>query len=149
LIDERIAHLRRHLPKAVALHYAIKANPMPAVVQHLAHRVDGFDVASAREMLVALDAPLAPERISFAGPGKAETELAQAVAAGIVIEIESAGEMMKLASLAERTGARPRVALRVNPDFEVKGSGMRMGGGAQQFGVDAEQIPAMLREIRQ
>ena len=43
---------------------------------------------------------------------------------------------------------RPRVAVRVNPDFQVKGSGMRMGGGPQQFGIDAEQVPAVPRRPR-
>jgi diaminopimelate decarboxylase len=41
-------------------------------------------------------------------------------------------------------GLTPTVAIRVNPDFAVKGSGMRMGGGPQQFGIDAEQVPALL-----
>ena len=35
----------------------------------------------------------------------------------------------------------------MNPDFELKGSGMKMGGGAQQFGVDAERVPALLAEL--
>jgi len=147
LIDARIGHLRQHLPKDVALHYAIKANPMPAVVQHLAHSVDGFDVASAREMQVALDTPMSADRIGFAGPGKSRGELAQAMAAGVTIEVESVGELRAIAQLAERSVMRPRVALRVNPDFEVKGSAMRMGGGPAQFGIDAEQVPDALREM--
>jgi diaminopimelate decarboxylase len=147
LIDERIRHLRRHLPPSVALHYAIKANPMPAVVQHLAALVDGFDVASAGEMKTVLDTPIPTSRVSFAGPGKTRSELAQAIAADITIEIESATELRTIAQLAAESGRSPRVAIRVNPDFEVKGSGMRMGGGAQQFGVDAEQVPAVMREL--
>ncbi len=147
LLDERIAHLRRHLPPSVSLHYAIKANPMPAVVQHLAPLVDGFDVASAQEMKVALAAPMAAEHVGFAGPGKTPAELRQAVAAGILIEIESPREMRSIADIGAELGRRPRVAVRVNPDFEVKASGMRMGGGPQQFGVDAEQVPALLREM--
>jgi diaminopimelate decarboxylase len=39
------------------------------------------------------------------------------------------------------------VAVRVNPDFELKGSGMKMGGGPKQFGVDAEQVPTLLATI--
>jgi diaminopimelate decarboxylase len=139
--------LRRHLPPSVALHYAIKANPMPAVVQHLAALVDGFDVASAGEMKTVLDTPIPTSRVSFAGPGKTRSELAQAIAADITIEIESATELRTIAQLAAESGRSPRVAIRVNPDFEVKGSGMRMGGGAQQFGVDAEQVPAVMREL--
>lgn len=148
LIDERIRHLRASLPRDVALHYAIKANPMPAVVQHLARLVDGFDVASAREMQTALDTVMPAGRVSFAGPGKTAAELRQAMAADITIEVESVGELRSIARLAGETGFRPRVALRVNPDFEVKGSGMRMGGGAQQFGIDAENVPAALQEIK-
>jgi diaminopimelate decarboxylase len=147
LLDGRIGHLRQHLPKEITLHYAIKANPMPAVVQHLCGLVDGFDVASAAEMRVALDTPMPPTRVSFAGPGKTEAELSQAIAADITIEIESPRELRVIAELAQRSGRTPRVALRVNPDFDIKGSGMRMGGGPAQFGVDAEQAPALLREF--
>jgi len=125
----------------------MKANPMPAVVQHLAGLVDGLDVASAREMLTALDTPMAAGRISFAGPGKTEAELSQALAAGITVNLESEAEMRTLARLGRRQRLRPRVAVRVNPDFELKASGMRMGGGAQQFGVDAARVPAMLRRM--
>ena len=148
LIDARMQHLRRHLPPDVALHYAIKANPMPAVVQHLAKLVDGFDVASAREMGTVLDTPMSAKRVSFAGPGKTKSELAQAIAADITIEIESSTELRTIAQLAKESSRSPRLAVRVNPDFEVKGSGMRMGGGPQQFGVDAEQVPALLAELK-
>ena len=147
LIDDRVRHLRRSLPSEVALHYAIKANPMPAVVQHLAQVVDGFDVASAREMRTALDTPMSVDNIAFAGPGKTSAELAQAIAAGVTIEIESENELRRIAELASSSGRSPRIAVRVNPDFEVKGSGMRMGGGPQQFGIDAERIPEALHTL--
>lgn len=148
LISQRVAALRAALPPAVRLHYAIKANPMPALVQHLAALVDGLDVASLGELRVALDTPMAREAISFAGPGKRPQELAAAVAAGMVINLESATELERLAALAEQQGRRPKVAVRVNPDFELKTAGMKMGGGAKPFGVDAEQVPALLRRMR-
>jgi diaminopimelate decarboxylase len=148
LLDDRVGHLRRHLPREAALHYAVKANPMPAVVQHLSGLVDGFDVASANEMKAALDTRMQAQRISFAGPGKTAAELDQAIAADITIEIESAREMQTIADLARRSGLTPRIAVRVNPNFDVKGSGMRMGGGPQQFGIDAEIVPALLRDLR-
>ncbi|MEZ5987787.1 MAG: pyridoxal-dependent decarboxylase, exosortase A system-associated [Planctomycetota bacterium] len=147
LLTRRVAYLREHLPARVALSYAIKANPMPAVVQHLAGLVDGLDVASAGELRVALDTPTPAERVSFAGPGKTPQELAQAVAAGILIELESETEMHRVADIAGMQGTRPRVAVRVNPDFMVRSTAMKMGGGAAQFGVDAERVPAMLREL--
>jgi diaminopimelate decarboxylase len=117
------------------------------VVQHLSGLVDSFDVASAGEMRTALDTPMPADRVSFAGPGKLPAELTQAVAAGVTIEIESEVEVRRVATIGERLGIRPRAALRVNPDFEVRGSGMRLGGGSQQFGVDCERVPAMLDEL--
>ena len=147
LLSERVALLRAALPSRLQLTYAMKANPMPAVVQHLAGLVDSIDVASAGEMLVALDTGLPPERVSFAGPGKTVAEVRQAVAAGVVLEIESVGEARRVLAAGDALGVRPSVAVRVNPDFAVKGSGMRMGGGPQQFGVDSEQVPGLLAEL--
>lgn len=147
LISQRIEWLRQCLPEEIHIHYAMKANPMPAVVQHMASLVDGIDVASAGEMKVALDTPMAPENISFAGPGKRDDELACAIAAGIVINLESEQEMERVAGLAQHQDRRPKVAVRVNPDFELKSSGMKMGGGAKQFGIDAEHVPAVLARI--
>jgi diaminopimelate decarboxylase len=146
-LTERIELLRATLPTGIDLSYAVKANPMPAVVQHVSGLVDSLDVASAGEMLVALDTPMPASRVSFAGPGKTAAELTQAVAAGVTIEMESPNESARVTLIGERLGIRPRVAVRVNPDFRVKGSGMRMGGGAQQFGVDAEKVPALVHEL--
>jgi diaminopimelate decarboxylase len=147
LCSERLAQLRRQLPGAIGLHYSVKANPMPALVQHMAGLVDGLDVASSGELKVALDTGMAPERISFAGPGKLDSELAQAVAAGICINLESERELAAVARLGEALGVRARVALRINPAFELKSSGMKMGGGPKVFGIDAEEAPRVLREV--
>jgi diaminopimelate decarboxylase len=144
LLTERIELLRATLPPALHLSYAVKANPMPAVVQHLAGLVDALDVASTLEMQTALDTQMPAARVTFAGPGKTSAEIVQAVAAGVTIEMESATEAKRVIQAGDLLGMRPRVAVRVNPDFQVKGSGMRMGGGPQQFGVDAEQVPEFL-----
>lgn len=144
LLDARVAHVRAHLPPEIALHFSMKANPMPALVQHMAGLVDGIDVASAGELKVALDTGMAPEHLSFAGPGKRDAELLQAVAAGACVHAESEREVRALARIQAETGIAPRLVLRINPDFELKGSGMRMGGGAKQFGIDAEDAPRVL-----
>ncbi|MFH7044190.1 pyridoxal-dependent decarboxylase, exosortase A system-associated [Paucibacter sp. JuS9] len=147
LLKRCVAELRLALPKAVKLHYAMKANPMPAVVGVMAGLVDGIDVASAGELKVALDAGADVAEVSFAGPGKREAELRQAVAAGVLLNIESFREVELLAGISKELGLPARVAVRVNPDFELKGSGMRMGGGPKQFGVDAELVPELLARI--
>jgi diaminopimelate decarboxylase len=146
-LTKRMQALRAQLPTAVALHYSIKANPMPALVQHMAGLVDGLDVASGGELKTALDAGMAPQHISFAGPAKREAELAQAIAAGVCVNLESERELALAARLSETLGIAPRVALRINPEFELKSSGMKMGGGAKPFGIDAEQAPRVLRDI--
>lgn len=149
LVSQRVAQLRTALPAAIKLHYAMKANPMPALVAHLAGQVDGIDVASTGEMQVALDAGVSPSEISMAGPGKRASELHQAVAAGILVNLESASEIEPLRAASEHLGVPARVAVRINPDFELKSSGMKMGGGPKQFGIDAEQVPQVLRQIEQ
>jgi diaminopimelate decarboxylase len=147
LIARRIAELRAALPAEVQLHYAIKANPMPALVEWVGGQVDGLDVASAGELRVALAAGVDPADISFAGPGKRDAELEQATKSDILINIESEGELERAAAIGVRLGRRARVAVRVNPSFDLKASGMRMGGGAKPFGIDAERVPAVLRRI--
>lgn len=147
LLTARVAELRAALPAAVNLSYAIKANPMPAVVHHLSGLVDSFDVASALELRTALNTTLPPQHISFAGPGKGIAELRQAVAAGVTVELESGTEAQRVVEIGQQLGTRPRVAIRINPDFDIKGSGMRMGGGPQQFGIDAEKVPELLKKF--
>lgn len=144
-VADRVARLKAQLGPGVALHYALKANPMPALVACLARLVDGFDVASGGELGVALDAGMAPRDISFAGPGKSEDDLRRGVAAGILFNVESFREAHLLADIAHETGRRPRVAIRCNLPFALKASGMQMTGRASPFGIDSSAVPAMLR----
>lgn len=146
-IIKRMAELRQQMPPELKIHYALKANPMPAVVQLMAGLVDGFDVASAAEMKTALDTAMPAEHISIAGPGKRPAELSQAIAAGITINVESFNELETIAQLSAQTGIAASVAIRINPAFELKSSGMKMGGGAKPFGIDEEQLPAVLRRV--
>jgi diaminopimelate decarboxylase len=147
LVSRRVAHVRATLPAEINLSYAVKANPMPALLQHMSGLVDGFDVASATEMRHALDTPTPAARISFAGPGKTVAELTRAVAAGVTVELESELEIERIRAVSEAAGIPARVAVRVNPDFTVRGSGMRLGGGPQQFGIDSERVPGVLADL--
>ncbi len=146
LIRAKIASLSEALPTEVAVHYAIKANPMPELVSAITPLVDGLDIASEGELRIALAA--GAQHISFAGPGKRDRELEAAISAGITLNLESEGEAARALSIAERLGMRPKLAVRVNPDFDLKGSGMRMGGGAKPFGVDADRAVDLVRVIR-
>lgn len=144
LIKSRVGELRAAFPGDIHLHYAIKANPLQGVVDLLAGEVDGLDVASSGELNIALQSGASPNSISFAGPGKTDKELAAAIRAGITINLESGNELDRIAELGARTVGTPKVAVRVNPDFELKASGMKMGGGPKPFGVDAELVPELL-----
>ena len=143
----QVEQLRAALPAEIHLHYAIKPNPMPEVVRYLAGITEGLDVASAGELKVALKAGVKPADISFAGPGKSDGDLQAAVDNGVIINMESNAEMLRIAALAEGKSVRPRVAIRINPDFELKSAGMKMGSGPKPFGVDAECVPAMLETL--
>ncbi|OAN56093.1 pyridoxal-dependent decarboxylase, exosortase A system-associated [Sphingobium sp. TCM1] len=147
IVEAQVRHFRDAMPDTLHLHYAIKANPFAPLLARMAHLVDGFDIASGGEMDMALEAEMAPDRISFAGPGKRNDELSAAIFAGVTINLESEGEARRALAVADAIGKTPRLAVRVNPDFDLKGSGMRMGGGAKPFGVDADRAAALARMV--
>ncbi len=146
-ITRRVNELRAAFPKKIQFHYSVKANPMPALVQHLADLTDGLDVASHQELLVALNTGIDPKDISFAGPGKNHTELESAISAGVVIHVESAYEVEQIALISEKITKRPKIAIRINPDFDIKRSGQIMAGGSKPFGIDSELVPALIKKI--
>ena len=147
LMARRMADLRAAMPPALKIHYAMKANPHPAVLEFMAELVDGLDVASGGELAMARAAGFLPREISFAGPGKRDSELLAAVKAGVTLNLESAAEARRALDAGLACGTAPRLAIRVNPEFELRGSGMKMGGGAKPFGVDEDQVAALARTI--
>ena len=147
IVEAQVRRFRDAMPDALHLHYAIKANPYAPLLARMAGQVDGFDIASGGELDMALAAGMDPARISFAGPGKRNDELEAAIFAGVTINLESEGEGRRALEVADRVGKVPRLAVRVNPDFDLKGSGMRMGGGAKPFGVDADRAAALARAM--
>ena len=147
MLTARVAEWRAAMPADVQLHFAMKANPYAPLLAFMARLVDGFDVASGGELKAAIDAGMPAGDISFAGPGKRDRELEAAIVAGTTLNLESAGEADRALSIASRLGLTPSLAVRVNPDFDLKGSGMKMGGGAKPFGVDAAEVPALVRRL--
>lgn len=147
VIKHNIETLRTLFPQ-VSLHYAIKANPMPAVVDCLSGLVNGLDVASAKELHTALSTGISPAKISFAGPAKSIQELTMAIFSGITINVESITELERIIKVSDSHDRYANVALRLNPDFELKSSGMKMGGGPQQFGIDIEQLDQVFELLK-
>jgi len=146
IVAARIARLRAAMPAGLDLHYAIKANPFAPLIAAMAPLVDGLDIASDGELALALAAKPGTA-ISFAGPGKSDREIAAAIAAGVTLNLESEGEADRALAAAERLGVTPRLAVRVNPEIELRGSGMRMGGRASPFGIDADRAGALAKRV--
>lgn len=147
MLNRRVAELRAAMPERLGLHYAVKANPFLPLLQHMAGRVDGFDIASGGELAMVREAGIDPSLVSFAGPGKRDAELEMAISVGVTLNCESENEVHRALVIGERLGITPRLAIRVNPDFELRGSGMKMGGGAKPFGLDADRVPALAKKL--
>lgn len=140
VLRARAAAVRAALPAGAELLYAVKANGHPDVVRTLAGVCDGLEVASGGELELAVAA--GARRIAFAGPAKTSAELAAALAHGVTVNVESALELRRLAELA---GGRPvAVALRVNRAAAGPSGSHRMTGVPAPFGIDEEQLPAVL-----
>jgi diaminopimelate decarboxylase len=146
-VRAQVAAFRATMPAGVALHYAMKANPWRPLLRAIVPMVDGIDVASAGEMATALECGAIADHVSFAGPGKRDRELRAAILAGVTLNLESESEAERALAIAAGEGRTARLAVRVNPDFDLRGSGMKMGGGAKPFGVDAARAAALVRRV--
>ncbi|WP_198586847.1 type III PLP-dependent enzyme [Glycomyces xiaoerkulensis] len=133
--------LRESLPEAVDVYYSLKANPNIALFALLEREGAGAEVSSLTELRTALRAGTDPGRIIFLGPGKSRAELEACCEAGVrAVVVESLDELARLDGISRELGVRQPVMLRINPDFQVKRSGLSMGGKARQFGIDQDQV---------
>ena len=140
--------LRHALPEDLKIYYAVKANPHPEIIRLMDELYDGFDVASAGEAEQVINAGVSPDRICFAGPGKTVAELQYVIDHEIGgLSIESEQEFEYIRTICKKLGKTANVFVRVNPDFGLSQSGMKMGGGPKQFGVDSDRVPELLKAI--
>jgi diaminopimelate decarboxylase len=139
-VVERVRRVRGALGTEVS--YSVKANPSLGVCQLIAReKAAGAEVASSGELAVARAAGFEPEDIVFAGPGKTDDELKRVVQEGIFADnVESLGEIERLAQIAAGMGRKIGVGLRINPAAQLMGSQMRMGGTVGQFGMDQAEL---------
>lgn len=144
VLRERARRLRAAMPARVL--YAVKANPNEAVLRALHGLVDGLDVASLGELELALRCGWAPEQLSFAGPGKTQHELEQALRHGVLLSVESIRELEALSP--EGKPARPRVRLRLNPAVRTQAYRAPMIGGPSPFGIDEEELQLAAERVR-
>jgi diaminopimelate decarboxylase len=132
------------------IHYALKANSALALVRLVRALGSGADANSMGEVDVALHCGFRPDEIVFTGVGKRGDELERAVALNLAaINVESPGELDRLARLAADRGGLARVALRVNPDIDAESHPhISTGLKSNKFGVPIDLAPALFREIK-
>lgn len=139
----RLDRLHELLHPRMEIFFSLKANPNVSICALLAAHGARAEVSSLVELCTAAEAGVPPHRIIFLGPGKTRAELAACLDLDVAtIVCESLGELAVIDELARARGVRAPVALRVNPEFAVKGSGLTMGGKPRQFGMDEAQLMA-------
>jgi len=149
VLARQLSELQAALPANFELYYSVKANPNAAILQFFVERGCGLEIASSGELVQALAAGCAAERILFAGPGKTVAELTLAIERGIgEIHLESLTEARRIAAIARATKRTVRVAVRVNPSAGIQGGGMRMGAKPSPFGIDEDQLDAVIDELK-
>lgn len=148
VLRDQVRAVQAALGPRVGVLFALKSNPNAAVARVLRLAGAGAEIASAGEICVARRAGFPGEAMQFAGPGKDREDLSLAFEVGLgCLNVESLAEYEALAALARERGHRPAIAIRVNPREQVSGSRMRMGGGSKKFGVDADDVAALVRRI--
>ncbi|HEX6072632.1 MAG TPA: pyridoxal-dependent decarboxylase, exosortase A system-associated [Sphingomicrobium sp.] len=147
IVGRQVALFQAAITSGVSLYYSVSANPYEPLLHFIGRYVDGFRVVSAGELARLKKAGLQGIPITFAGPGKRDSELEAAVAAGATISVESEGEAGRAIMAGERLGIRPKLSVRVNPPFSLERSGVTMGARPSPFGVDAARAPALVKGI--
>ncbi len=150
VIKWRHQALRDALPPQIRIYYAVKANPNIEILRILGGLYDGLDVASKGEIENALKAGIPASVMSFAGPGKTIDELKYSVEIGLEnISIENEREIDHLIEICSSLKKSASISIRINPDFDLAKSGLKMGGGPKQFGIDSEKVSALIMKINQ
>ncbi|TQM84851.1 diaminopimelate decarboxylase [Saccharothrix saharensis] len=140
-LEARVDGLKELLHPRLEFFFSLKSNPNIGVLSVLHGRGARAEVSSMAELVTARRAGVDPADIIFLGPGKSADELAACLDEGVyAIVCESFGELALIDEFAGLRGVRAPVALRVNPSFSVKGSGLTMGGKPRQFGIDEPQL---------
>lgn len=148
VLAERTATVRTALGPRVQLLYSLKANPSLALTARLRELGLGAEIASLGELKVAMVAGHPAGALRFAGPAKTDAEIHQALERGLgCFHAESASEVDAISAAAAQQGAIAGVAVRVNLPDQLAGARLRMGGASSRFGVDAADVPPLLRRI--
>ncbi|WP_281544553.1 amino acid decarboxylase [Grimontia sp. SpTr1] len=150
-IQHQCQRLKRAvLPDVSTVLYSLKANPNPALVNTIVEEGMGCDVSSAFELDVALSSGVNPENIGCVGPYKSTRLLTMCVKNNIAfVAVESIEELLELAALRKEHQSDTAILLRLNPDIDISGGSMKMGGAASQFGIAESELEGVLSLARE
>lgn len=146
-IKEKYNYLRSNLPKEIDIFYAMKANPNIAIIKQLVDLGTGVEVASEGELYACQKIGVNPKNIVFGGPSKTDEDISMAIDMGIyALNAESLGEIKSINRIAKQKDRIMDVELRINPEFEIAGVAVSLGGGSKKFGMDSETIDFVIEE---
>lgn len=150
VIERQYNLLRDNLPDRIRIFYAQKSNPNKEILVKIKDLGAGCDTASLGEMAKALDAGFPEGKLMLTGPAKTQRELQFALQRGIFsINVESLQELELLNKLAEETGTKQEILLRINPPFEAGETNTIIGGmGVSKFGIDVDYIPEFIETVQ-
>jgi len=133
---------------APEVRYSVKSCGNLHILKLLASCGAGMDVVSGGELYRALSAGVQAERICFAGVGKADHELIEAIRIGVgSFNVESEQELETIERIARELNKRVRVAIRINPDVGDSKTHVKTNTGKRgtKFGIDSERVPAVFQ----
>jgi diaminopimelate decarboxylase len=148
IILSQFGKLKDSLPEEFQIFYSMKANPLLGLCQLFERMGSGIEAASSGELCTALAAGFPPERIIFTSPGKTCDELEYAIETGIYsINIECLDEARIINQIAVEKSRRADISIRVNPNFDISGSSIKMSGVPTQFGIDPIQLDEVFHQL--
>lgn len=151
LLEETLATAQREAAKydGFHVHYAVKANFNPRILQVVARSGMGADCVSGGEVRAAIDAGISAGKVVFAGVGKTDKEIALALDAGIFcFNVESVPEIEAIEELAAQRGMVAQVAVRINPNVGAHThANITTGLAENKFGINYEQIDEVIDAI--
>jgi diaminopimelate decarboxylase len=151
---EKVSAAKRDLfdavPDGFLVYYAVKANPHPDVLREMCGGERGCraEVSSTGELQGALAAGFSAAECLYTGPGKTIAELGEAVHRGVrLFSAESLSDLRRIGSAATSRRVVVDCLLRINNAGTSASTGIRMTGGASQFGIDSETLVATMAEL--
>jgi diaminopimelate decarboxylase len=150
VLRQTLEEVKEHgLSKGYHVHFALKANNQPRLLDIIKEAGLGADCVSGGEISRALEAGFSPHEIAFAGVGKSDEEIELGLKHNIFcFNSESPQELEVINSLAEKMGTKARIALRLNPNVEADTHKyITTGLNENKFGINASDLDAVLQKL--